>query len=90
METIEYKGFEIEICRDENAESPRDWDNIGTMVCLHNNYTLGDEQSENWDYANSWREEIAYHLNNKYDIRVDSDGYTKDFLEDNDIEMIYK
>ena len=29
---------------DDFAESPRDWDNLGTMVCWHNRYTLGDEQ----------------------------------------------
>lgn len=27
---------------DDNDESPRDWDNLGTMVCFHRNYNLGD------------------------------------------------
>ncbi len=29
---------------DEDAENPRTWDNVGTMVCWHRRYTLGDEQ----------------------------------------------
>lgn len=27
---------------DDPGESPRDWDNLGTMVCWHNRYNLGD------------------------------------------------
>lgn len=27
---------------DDPGESPRDWDNLGTMVCWHRNYNLGD------------------------------------------------
>ena len=30
------------ITQDEYAESPRDWDNLGTMVCFHRRYNLGD------------------------------------------------
>jgi hypothetical protein len=40
-----YKGLKIEIIADDNAESPREWDNLGTMVCWHSRYTLGDEHS---------------------------------------------
>lgn len=29
---------------DEDPESPRDWGNLGTMVCWHRRYSLGDEQ----------------------------------------------
>jgi hypothetical protein len=34
----------IVIWQDDNDESPRNWENLGTMVCWHNRYTLGDEQ----------------------------------------------
>jgi len=27
---------------DEQGDSPRNWDNLGTMVCFHRNYNLGD------------------------------------------------
>ena len=34
------------IVRDEYPESPRDWDNIGTMCCWHRRYNLGDVQPQ--------------------------------------------
>lgn len=46
METINYKGFTIKIENDENSINPReDWDNLGTMVCFHNRYELGDKNT---------------------------------------------
>lgn len=32
------------ICRDDDAQSPREWDNLGKMVCWHRRATLGDVQ----------------------------------------------
>lgn len=32
----------VEIVLDEAPENPRTWDNLGTMVCWHRRYTLGD------------------------------------------------
>lgn len=51
MENEEYKGFTIRVEPDDVPESPRDWDNLGTMVCNYGGYTLGDEQfnSDNYD-----------------------------------------
>ena len=43
--TEEYKGMEIVIDYDRDAENPRGWDNVGTMVCFHSRYTLGDKHS---------------------------------------------
>lgn len=34
----------LRIEQDHEPESPRDWDNLGIMVCWHRNYKLGDEQ----------------------------------------------
>ena len=43
------RGHTIKIIHDPDIESPRDWDNLGTMACWHRRYTLGDEQpSESW------------------------------------------
>jgi len=42
IETISYKNFDININIDESPESPREWDNLGTMVCFHDRYRLGD------------------------------------------------
>lgn len=43
--TEEYKGHRIEIVGDPDPESPREWDNLGTMTCLHSRYDLGDKHS---------------------------------------------
>lgn len=42
----EHRGFTIYIERDEYSDSPRNWDNLGTMACHHRNYKLGDKQVE--------------------------------------------
>lgn len=34
----------IRVIRDDHPESPRDWDNLGTMTCWHSRYNLGDEE----------------------------------------------
>lgn len=46
IETIEKNGCTIHIYQDESPESPREWDNLGTMVCFHRRYNLGDENTE--------------------------------------------
>ncbi len=33
----------LRILQEISPESPREWDNIGTMVCFHRRYNLGDE-----------------------------------------------
>jgi len=43
IETIEYKGFRINISIDDNPVNPRQWDNLGIMTCFHRSYGLGDE-----------------------------------------------
>jgi len=40
----QYKGCTIRLEYDEHPESPREWCNVGTMVCWHRRYNLGDEQ----------------------------------------------
>jgi hypothetical protein len=44
VEAYSYKGYTLRIQSDPEPESPREWDNIGTMVCWHRRYNLGDEQ----------------------------------------------
>lgn len=36
-------NIKVRIINDRDAESPRSWDNLGTMVCAHRRYKLGDE-----------------------------------------------
>lgn len=35
---------------DDMGMGPREWDNLGTMICSHRNYNLGDEQFNVGDY----------------------------------------
>jgi hypothetical protein len=41
--TLTYKDWTIELHNEDDAESPREWDNLGTMACFHNRYNLGDK-----------------------------------------------
>jgi hypothetical protein len=46
MNTVETKkigDYQYDIMTDDEPESPRDWDNLGTMVCFHRRYNLGDK-----------------------------------------------
>jgi hypothetical protein len=45
----------LTIRRDESAESPREWDNVGTMVAWHPRHHLGDIQPKETPMA--WRKE---------------------------------
>ena len=37
------EGYEAKyLTKDEDPQSPREWDNFGTMYCYHRRYTLGD------------------------------------------------
>ena len=59
MDAIEEKRigkYLIKILPDEGGDSPRNWDNLGTMVCFHGRYDLGDKHDyQSGDYDN-WGE----------------------------------
>lgn len=38
-----YRGYQIETDSDEDASNPRDDDNLGSLVCWHSRYRLGDD-----------------------------------------------
>ena len=42
---VDNEGVEyiLKVEQDDIAESPREWDNVCTMVCFHNRYDLGDK-----------------------------------------------
>lgn len=59
----EYKGYTINIFQDDNPMSPREWDNLGTMMCFHKEYELGDKHTlKSEDFA-GWEEVKAYLIN---------------------------
>lgn len=41
--TVSADGYNLQVFRDEYAENPREWDNLGKMVCWHRRYNLGDK-----------------------------------------------
>lgn len=49
-----YKGYLITVEYDDIAESPREWSPLGTMVCDHSRYKLGDMTSQEWA-KREWR-----------------------------------
>lgn len=49
-ETLEYKGYDIDIYYDPNAESPRAWDNLGTFYTAHRYYCPEKEFDEHFDF----------------------------------------
>jgi len=60
MSNVVYRAeddkYRLEVFLDTCPESPRNWDNLGTMVCSHRRYDLGDEQAKNIDEYSSWDE----------------------------------
>ena len=53
METLIGK-YKVETVHDEHPESPRQWDNLGKMVCFHNSYNLGDEHEYRHQDYQGW------------------------------------
>jgi hypothetical protein len=52
---MQYKGYEIELVQDEDAQNPRtEYDNLGKMVCFHKRYNLGDEHRYCHSDFNGW------------------------------------
>jgi len=65
IESIRYRGFNINIGYDIDAESPRTWDNLGTMICFHNRYRLGDAHDLCSSDFEDW-EDMERHIRKTY------------------------
>ena len=57
---IENEKYKLEIFDDLNPCSPREFDNLGTMVCFHRKYNLGDETELKSSDFSSWEELESY------------------------------
>jgi hypothetical protein len=71
-ETIEEKrigDYLIEIFPYECPESPREWCNLGIMVCLHSRYDLGDNHEYSRSDYNSW-EELKKQIEQDFNVGV--------------------
>jgi hypothetical protein len=62
--------YRVRAENDDSPESPREWDNVATMVCHHGRYNLGDYKSgesdaiaairSSRDYRDTWEESESY------------------------------
>ncbi len=81
LNSKDYKGFKINIYADDSPESPREWSNIGVMVCNHSSYNLGDKQYKN-SQADNWKENFAEYVMETYSpismVHYDTYGYLDD------------
>ena len=86
IEQIEYRGFNINIEADNPINSPRDWDNLGTIVCWHSRYNIGDKH----DYISP--SDFVYDLmiecnletdklNDDFDTELTSEEFIEKYLD---------
>jgi len=57
METVETKTigkYRIDIFPDDSPWNPREDSNLGTMVCFHRRYSLGDKHDYNFQNYDGW------------------------------------
>jgi hypothetical protein len=56
IETYELNGKVLKIYQDDcSREGPREWDNLGTMVCSPNKYDLGDKHDFDFGEWDCWK-----------------------------------
>lgn len=51
-----FKMNRLKLVHDSSPDSPRNWDNLGTMICFHRRYDLGDKHSYSSDDYSGWEE----------------------------------
>ncbi len=61
--------YSLRISPDPDPPNPREWDNMGTMVCFHNRYNLGDKTELTSKDFNGWNE-LRNYLTKKKDAAV--------------------
>jgi hypothetical protein len=67
--TINTTNYKLELKQDELTDSPREWDNLGTMICFHKRYSLGDKHSYSSSDYSGWAE-MAKDIIKKEDAAV--------------------
>jgi hypothetical protein len=60
-------SYKIRVERDSDPMSPREWDNVGTIVTGHRRYNLGDDHAPpiDWDDFDGW-DEVEAHLREEH------------------------
>ena len=61
IKTFKKDNMVLEIYTDDElASNPREWDNLGHMICFHNGYDLGDKHDLKQTDFNNWEELKKY------------------------------
>ncbi|WP_289084242.1 hypothetical protein [uncultured Sulfitobacter sp.] len=63
-----YPGYTIKIHHDPDTESPREWSNLGTLICWHRRYRLGD--SHQFDSPEAFLRDLA-EVSDQSDLSTD-------------------
>ena len=82
-QSIEYKGYVIEIIQDEDSQNPRtEFDNACTMCCWHSRYNLGDRES--WKGIDGkWKsQDLSKNYTEPIDLLYELAGINRDDLEE--------
>jgi len=88
VETITLEEFKVNIYYDSDPESPREWDNLGKMVCWHRRYNLGDEKPNSFD--GNTPSAFLFGLADQVDPNVDKVDYEMtEEIRDNLLEKYY-
>jgi len=69
LNTTKHNGKTINIVADYDSESPREWDNLGKMICFHRNHTLGDKHEIKHEDYDGW-DEMETALEKKFDAVI--------------------
>ena len=67
MEQKRIGNYLIEVDYDNHPQSPREYDNISTMICFHKRYDLGDKHNYKSDDYDGW-EEVKEAIMNDYKV----------------------
>lgn len=64
LHTMTKHGLTAKFYQDEDPDSPRNWENLGTMACWHHNYELGNTKLNNYDPDYYIRDLVREHIPN--------------------------
>ena len=62
--------YKIKVFLDDCPDNPRDWDNIGVMICFHRRYNLGDKHNYKQNNFSNWEELKNTILKNEKDAVI--------------------
>jgi len=60
------KKYNLKIEQDQGPSSPREWDNLGTMICFHGRYNLGDNTGYTSADFDGWSD-MEHKLSKEFD-----------------------